>query len=115
MGCADDYIDVRYKEEIYLDTLLTNVSDCGSNADFDTRITFLCQLALEEFVQLSIEDTVGNKLPPLRDSSSLCGSCHDCGYTGEDTKFLLKLFCHLVVGVVQLLKVMMFEPEFSGA
>lgn len=47
----------------------TNVGDSGSDTDFDTRVTLLSQLALEELVQLGVEDTVGDELPALRNSS----------------------------------------------
>lgn len=49
MCCADD-----------------DVGDGGSDADFDARVSLLCQLALEELVQLGIEDTICYKLSPLR-------------------------------------------------
>ena len=36
----------------------TDVGDGGSDTDFDTGVALLSQLALEELVQLGIEDTV---------------------------------------------------------
>lgn len=42
-----------------------DVGNGGGDADFDTGITLLSQLALEEFVQLGVEDTVGDELSPL--------------------------------------------------
>lgn len=39
-----------------------DVGDGGSDADLDARVTLLGQLALEELVQLSIEDTVCGRL-----------------------------------------------------
>lgn len=54
----------------------TDIGDGGSNSDFDTRIAFLGEFALEELVQLGVEDTVGNELALLGDCS-LCGG-HDC-------------------------------------
>lgn len=56
---------------------LTDVGNGGSDADFDARVTLLSEFTLEEFVQFSIEDTVGDELPLLGDCSSLCSS-HDC-------------------------------------
>jgi hypothetical protein len=49
MCCADD-----------------DVGDGGSDADFDARVTLLCQFTLKEFVQLGIEDTICYELSPLR-------------------------------------------------
>lgn len=49
VGCADD-----------------NIGDGGGDSDFDTRVSLLSQLALEEFVQFCVEDTVGDELSPLR-------------------------------------------------
>lgn len=42
-----------------------DVGNSGGNADFDTRVSLLGQLALEELVQLGVEDTVGDELSPL--------------------------------------------------
>ena len=43
----------------------TDISDGRSNSDFNTRVTFLCQLALEELVQFGVEDTVSDELALL--------------------------------------------------
>lgn len=48
MGCAND--DIR---------------DSRRNTNFDSRVTFFSQLSLEELVQLSIKDAIGNELSPL--------------------------------------------------
>ena len=54
----------------------TDIGDGRSHTDLDTRVALLSQLALEELVQLGIEDTVGDELSALRDSSLDSG--HDC-------------------------------------
>ncbi|RDH24731.1 hypothetical protein M747DRAFT_91685 [Aspergillus niger ATCC 13496] len=54
----------------------TDVGDGGSDTDFDAGVSLLSQLALEELVQLGIEDTVGDELAALRNSS--LDSSHDC-------------------------------------
>jgi len=54
-----------------------DVGDGGGDTDFDTRVALLGQLALEELVQLSIEDTVGDELPPLGNSSLVGGHVYD--------------------------------------
>ena len=64
--------------EFHVGTAHTNVSHGGRDSDFDPRITLLCQLTLEEFIQFGIEDTISHELPPLRDSSGACCS-HICG------------------------------------
>jgi hypothetical protein len=56
----------------------TDIGDCGGHSDFNAGVAFLRQLALEEFVQLSIEDTVGDELAALGDGA-LCSS-HDCRF-----------------------------------
>lgn len=56
--------------------LRTDVGDCWGDSNFDARIAFLCQLALEEFVQFSVEDTICNEFTALGDGS--LGSSHDC-------------------------------------
>ena len=48
VGCADD-----------------DIGDGGCNSDFDARVSLLSQLALKEFVQLCVEDTIGNELSSL--------------------------------------------------
>ena len=42
-----------------------DVGDGGCDADLDTGVTLLSELALEELVQLGVEDTVGDELSPL--------------------------------------------------
>ena len=42
-----------------------DVGDGGSYADFDTGVTLLRELALEELVELGVKDTIGDKLSPL--------------------------------------------------
>jgi hypothetical protein len=48
VGCADD-----------------DIGDGGCDSDFDTRVSLLSQLALEELVQFCVEDTIGDELSPL--------------------------------------------------
>ena len=45
--------------------LQLTVGDCGCNSDLNTRVSLLSQLALEELVQLSEEDTIGHELASL--------------------------------------------------
>lgn len=42
-----------------------DVGDGGGDADFDARVSLLGQLALEELVQLGVEDTIGDELSPF--------------------------------------------------
>ena len=42
-----------------------DVGDGGSDADLDARVALLSQLALEELVELGVEDTIGDELSPL--------------------------------------------------
>lgn len=42
-----------------------DVGDGRGDADFDARVSLLSQLALEELVQLGVEDSVGDELSPL--------------------------------------------------
>lgn len=56
----------------------TDIGDCGSDPDFDTRVALFSQLALEELVQLGIEDTVGDELALLRDGSWLSRHVGGC-------------------------------------
>jgi len=57
-----------------------DVGDCGCNSDLNTRVSLLSQLALEELVQLSEEDTIGHELASLGDRSTRNGRGHidDC-------------------------------------
>ena len=56
----------------------TDIRHRGRDADLDTRVSFLCQLALEELVQFGVEDAVGDKLPTFGYRGSWYGS-HDGG------------------------------------
>lgn len=42
-----------------------DVGDGRGHADLNTGVSLLSELALEELVQLSVEDTVGDELPAL--------------------------------------------------
>lgn len=42
-----------------------DVGNGGGDANFDAGVALLSQLALEELVQLGIEDTIGDELSPL--------------------------------------------------
>lgn len=59
----------------------TDISHGGRNSDFDARVSLLCQLALEEFVQFGVEDAVCDELPTLRDGCCSGGS-HGWGGIG---------------------------------
>lgn len=59
----------------------TDISNGGCDADFDTRVSLLCQLTLEELVQFGIEDTVSDELPTLGDGGAWC-SRHNYGVVG---------------------------------
>ena len=63
MGCADD-----------------DVGNGWGNADLNAGVTFLGELALEEFVQLGVEDTVYEKVMSVILSRVLCllnaACCH---------------------------------------
>jgi len=48
VGCADD-----------------DVGDGRGDSDFDSRVSFLSQFALEELVQFGVENTIGDELSPL--------------------------------------------------
>jgi hypothetical protein len=48
VGCTDD-----------------DVGDGRSDTDFDAGVTLLSEFALEEFVELGVEDTVGDELSAL--------------------------------------------------
>ena len=56
----------------------TDISHRGRDADLDTRVSFLCQLALEKFIQFGVEDAVGDEFPTLGDGGSWYRS-HDGG------------------------------------
>lgn len=44
-----------------------DVGDCRGDTDFNARVALLGQLALEELVELGVEDTVCNELATLGD------------------------------------------------
>lgn len=55
---------------------VTDISHSRRDANLDARVSFLCQLTLEEFVQFGVEDAVGDELPTLGNGGSRYGS-HD--------------------------------------
>lgn len=61
---AQDFLCVRGPDD--------DVGDGGSDPDLDARVSLLSKLTLEELVQFSVEDTIGDELSPLR---AVCGSC----------------------------------------
>ena len=56
----------------------TDISHGRRDANLDTRVSFLCQLTLEELIQFGIKDAVCHKLPSLRNRRTRYRS-HDCG------------------------------------
>ena len=56
----------------------TDISDSGSHADLYTGITLFSQLALKEFVELGVEDSVCDELSPLGDRTLLSGHVGRC-------------------------------------
>ena len=71
---SDNCIEmVRFSLSLLLcfPNLHTDIGDCGSDSDFNTGVTFLGQLTLEELVQFGIENTVGDELATLGDRSLL--------------------------------------------
>lgn len=48
----------------------TDISYRRRDANLDTRVSFLCQLTLEELVQLGVEDAVCDEFPTLGDRGS---------------------------------------------
>jgi hypothetical protein len=83
--CADDWgLDCQIislennKRGEEASIMRTDIGDCGGHSDFNAGVAFLRQLSLEEFVQLSIEDTVGDELAALG-YGALCSS-HDCRF-----------------------------------
>ena len=52
-----------------------NVGHGGGNAHFDARVALLGEFALEELVQFSVEDSIGDKLSPLRTVGEESVSC----------------------------------------
>jgi len=61
VGCADD-----------------DVGDGWGDADFDSGVSLFSKLALEELVQLGVENTVSDELPPLGDSGTWDVGSHGC-------------------------------------
>ena len=63
----------------------TDICDGRSDSDFDSRVAFLSEFSLEELVQLCVEDTIGNELPALGDSTLLsAGHCGGVGVESEE-------------------------------
>lgn len=52
----------------------TDIRDGRGDADLNTRVTLLSELASEELVQLGVEDTIGDELATLGDSLGLSGA-----------------------------------------
>ena len=50
-----------------------DVGDGRGHADLNTGVSLLSELALEELVQLGVEDTVGDELPALADVDTSWG------------------------------------------
>lgn len=83
-----------------------DVGDGGGDADFDAGVALLSELALEELVQLGVENTVGDELPPLGTKVRENTLVSTCGLLGSrNTKFqqllrLLKTHSHFQSPVV---------------
>ena len=60
----------------------TDVSHSRRDANLDTRVSFLCQLTLEELVQFGVENTICHELPTLGNRGPWYRS-HDCGAVGK--------------------------------
>lgn len=61
---AEDFLGVSCADD--------DVGDGGGDADFDTGVSLLSKLALEELVQLGVEDTICDELPPLGAVKEIC-------------------------------------------
>jgi hypothetical protein len=48
---------------------LTDISNSRRNSNFNTTVSLLSQLALEQLVELSVEDSVGHELASLGDGA----------------------------------------------
>lgn len=59
---------------------LTDVCDGGGNSDFNSGVTLLGEFSLEEFIQLSVEDSIGYELASLGNGTLL--SSHLAGLRG---------------------------------
>ena len=57
----------------------TDISHRRRDANLDTRVSFLCELALEELVQFGVEDAVCDEFPTLGDRGSWYRRSHDVG------------------------------------
>ena len=68
----------RGRESAREDKGRTDISHGRRDANLDTRVSFLCQLALEELVQFGVKDTVCDELPTLGNRGSWYGG-HDGG------------------------------------
>ena len=75
VGCADDCgaLDSDISVRLWEVRRRTDIGDSGSHADLDTGVTLLGQLTLEKLVQLGVENTIGDELSALRDSTLLSG------------------------------------------
>ena len=60
---------------------LTDIGDSWSDTNFDPGVTLLSELALEEFVQLRVEDAICDELSLLGHSYVRCSSGHGCVVT----------------------------------
>lgn len=62
-----------------------DVGDGGGDADLDAGVTLLSQLALEELVELGVEDTIGDELSAFADvdAAGALSSSHDCSVVSE--------------------------------
>ena len=59
-----------------------DVGDGRRDANLDARVAFLGQLALEEFVELGVEDAVGDELSTLGTAEG--GPCQQIYSAGSD-------------------------------
>lgn len=64
-GQLADAASLLSKDFLGLGRADDDVGDGGGDADFDARVTLLGEFALEELVQLGVENTVSDELSPL--------------------------------------------------
>ena len=81
--CADDWIAGCQMGTLDMISIFeisrmerTDISDGWSHSNFDAGVAFLRQLALEEFIQFGVEDTIGHEFAALGDGT--LRSSHDC-------------------------------------
>jgi hypothetical protein len=81
---AENFLSVRGADD--------DVGDRGRDADLDARVALLGKLSLEEFVELGVEDAVGDELPTLRtvEDSQLVGGSSFSFEVGEGLKGWLR-------------------------